>query len=492
MHEQTPYDLASPTTTRRTKRVWPRIVVLSVATLALVLAVMYGPLLWNGQTDAGQGRALAAQPGPNSLFDDQDALANLYDAVAPSVVNIQVRKASSGTSIFPFTDPEMELPFQFGQGSGFIYDNDGHIVTNNHVVEDADEVTVVFHNGFWADAEVVATDPQADLAVIKVTPPEGFDWQPLTMADGDNLRVGHMVIAIGNPFGLAGTMTRGIVSAEGRGLPVGDLGQSTYTLPDVIQTDTAINPGNSGGPLLNLNGEVVGVNFAIESSAGVNSGVGFAIPVQIVERVVPELINDGEFEYAYLGLSGSTISPSVAKQLELPGNRLGVYVAGIVDGGPSADAGLQGATRTIETETGEFQVGGDIIIAIDDSPVVRFEDLVSYLVTKAAPGQDVELTILRDGKEMTVSVTLGKRPSQLGAVTSASRAREVNARDAINIALEQVQDDNLLQGEIGTKIATPDTRDGVDVWVVELSGEDQTATVVVEKATGDVLEVIVE
>ncbi|MCB0131976.1 MAG: PDZ domain-containing protein, partial [Caldilineaceae bacterium] len=244
--------------------------------------------------------------------------------------------------------------------------------------------------------------------------------------------------------------------------------------------------------LLNLNGEVVGVNFAIESSAGVNSGVGFAIPVQIVERVVPELINDGEFEYAYLGLSGSTISPSVAKQLELPGNRLGVYVAAIVDGGPSADAGLQGATRTIETETGEFQVGGDIIIAIDDSPVVRFEDLVSYLVTKAAPGQEVELTILRDGKEMTVPVTLGKRPSQLGAVTSASRAREVNARDAINIALEQVQDDNLLQGEIGTKIATPDTRDGVDVWVVELSGEDQTATVVVEKATGDVLEVIVE
>ncbi len=194
------------------------------------------------------------------------------------------------------------------------------------MVDGADKVVVTFYNGMWADAEVVATDPQADLAVIKVTPPEGFDWKPLPLAEDSSVQVGHLVIAIGNPFGLEGTMTTGIVSALGRSFPVDSFGQNRYTLPDVIQTDAAINPGNSGGPLLDLEGNVVGVNFAIESQTRQNSGVGFVIPVSIVKRVVPELIADGKFEYAYLGLEGSTISPDLADALALPDNRLGVYV----------------------------------------------------------------------------------------------------------------------------------------------------------------------
>ena len=219
--------------------------------------------------------------------------------------------------------PASELPQdtpnqpQTGEGSGFIYDNEGHIVTNNHVVEGATKVVVIFSNGMWAKADVVATDPQADLAVVKVTPPAGMEWKPLAVADDGTLKVGHTVIAIGNPFGLENTMTTGIVSALGRCFPTGAFGASRYSLPDVIQTDAAINPGNSGGPLLDLNGNVVGVNFAIESAPGSNSGVGFAIPVSIVKRVVPELIKDGKFNYAYLGLQGSTITPQLAETLGL-------------------------------------------------------------------------------------------------------------------------------------------------------------------------------
>ncbi len=225
---------------------------------------------------------------------------------------------------------------------------------------------LIFSNGFWANAEVVATDPQADLAVIKVTPPEGMDWRPLTLADPTTLRVGHSVIAIGNPFGLDGTMTSGIVSALGRGIPLGDGNTTNYTLPDVIQTDAAINPGNSGGPLLDLSGSVVGVNFAIRSQERANAGVGFAIPVSIVRRVVPALIEDGRYAYAYLGLSGSSINPFLADALELPANHLGVYVATVIPGGPSDDAGIQGGSETVTDDNGfEFERGGDIVTAVD-------------------------------------------------------------------------------------------------------------------------------
>lgn len=480
-----------------------RLLLAVAATSLLVLAALYGPLLIQNQplaaapgeqtssAVANGSEAQLFQVGATSLIDDQEALADLYDFVVPSVVNIQVT-GGAGSAQLPFGLPDGESPLQRSQGTGFIYDNSGHIITNNHVVEDAEAVLVIFYNGFWSEAEVVATDPQADLAVLKVTPPEGFVWRPLPLAAADQLRVGHTVIAIGNPFGLESTMTTGVVSAVGRGLPVGDAGSNRYTLPDVIQTDAAINPGNSGGPLINLRGEVVGVNFAIESPVRGNSGVGFTIPVSIVRRVIPALIEQGRFEYAFLGLSGSTISPELAKNLDLPNTLLGVYVATVIAGGPSEAAGLLGASETIAAdEGGEIQIGGDIIVAIDGEQVRSFEDLVGYLVTEAAPGQSVTLSVLRDDVEIQVSVELGRRPG----LTASSRLRqsgEVNARQAIAIASEFVTDEDLLEGEITEKVATPETRGGEEVWVVDLSDDSKTVTVIVSKATGEVLDHSVE
>jgi len=497
MSEQESTPTNSQSTSTR-KRSFSTKVGLAVAGAGLIVfGALAAPLAWQTlSVSANSTRAATAAPAlqiDSTLDEDQAALAALYDAVSPSVVNIQV-ESTAATADLPqipgFQLPQMpggEAPLQRGEGSGFIFDNEGHIVTNNHVVEGAQKVIVNFNNGMWARAEVVATDPQADLAVIKVTPPEGMDWQPLALADNGGVKVGHMVIAIGNPFGLQNTMTTGIVSALGRGFPVGAFGNNRYTLPDVIQTDAAINPGNSGGPLLNLDGEVVGVNFAIESQTRQNSGVGFAIPSSIVQRVVPALIADGAYKYAYLGLEGSTISPQLSEALELPDNTLGVYVSGVVPGGPSAQAGVQGGSEVITTADGaELRRGGDIVTAIDDMPVVRFEDLVSFLVTKAEPGTTVTLTVERDGKEMPIEVTLGERPQQPVASAQVGEDGKINARAAIAIAQQAVE--GQLNGEITEKVATPDDRDGKSVWVVELSTDTQTATVVVDAESGEVVE----
>jgi len=438
-----------------------RILIASVLTLALIVGAVYGSLMWSNSPLSAQDAETttvstnSATPLQldTSLFQDQNALADLYDAVAPSVVSIQVI-ASASQSSSPFLFPDSDQSPMAGQGSGFIYDNEGHIVTNNHVVEDAEEITVLFTNGFWADAKIVATDPQADLAVIKVTPPDNFDWQPLSLALPDTLRVGHMVIALGNPFGLDSTMTTGIVSALGRGQPI----------------------GNSGGPLINLNGEVVGVNFAIQSSVRSNSGVGFTIPISIVRRVVPALIEEGGFRYSFLGISGSQIGPITAKELDLPINQLGVYVATALEDGPAGAAGLRGDTGRGQEGNGD----GDIITAI--------------------------ITALRDGKEMDFDVTLVDRPGTPRLAASRSddedddsneresrpSLRRLTARAAIAIAVDAATEEGVLDGEIVQKIAAPDELDGEEVWVVELSTDTQTATVTVDRSSGDVLEVIVE
>ena len=404
----------------------------------------------------------------------QVLLADLYDQVAPSVVNIQVTATRSPEILpgFPFGE-QGQAPVQ-GQGSGFIYDNDGHIVTNNHVIEDATAITVYFSNGMWADAELVATDPSADLAVLKVTPPEGVTWQPLPLAAANSLRVGYSVLALGSPFGLEETMTVGVVSALGRSLPTDRTlgGGSTYSLPDVIQTDTAINPGNSGGPLLNLNGEVVGVNFAINSTSGSSSGVGFAIPVSVVEKVVPSLIADDSYQYAYLGISGATINDIVAEEQNLEDNTLGVYVAEVVPGGPAADAGVQ---------------PNDVIVAIDDQPVSQFEQMISYLFQATEPGQTVTLRILRDGQESTVDVTLQARPQGQIAQSSDQAEMSITIAEAFETAREAVREAGLMDNidGVSAKIAT---LDGRPVWVITLTGQNQSATVTIDGQTGEVLE----
>ena len=283
-----------------------------------------------------------------------------------------------------------------------MWDDEGHIVTNNHVVEDAGDIFVTFANDEWAEAEIVASDPQSDLSVLRVETPEGMNLRPLERAP-ELPKVGHYSIALGSPFGLENSMTLGIVSALGRSLPVGDPGRAgRYSLPEVIQTDAAINPGNSGGPLLNLSGRVVGINFAIRTQersplgTGVNSGVGFAIPISVAERVIPALIDDGEFVYPFLGIAGGTISARVAQRMNLNSNVLGVLVDSVMPDGPSDEAGLR---------------RGDIIVNIDGEEVRNFENVISYLVMQKNPGETVEIEVLRRGRSRTFDVKLGTRPA---------------------------------------------------------------------------------
>lgn len=423
---------------------------------------------------------------------EQEALADLYASVAPSVVNIKVTvdhpDISGGES--PFNLPGVpgqpgDLPPVRGEGSGWVYDTDGHIVTNNHVVDGADNIIITFHDGRWAKGEVVATDPQADLAVIKVTPPEGMTLKPLPLAEPESLRVGYSVIAIGAPFGLDETLTTGVVSAIGRSLPADVASGGHYSLPDVIQTDAAINPGNSGGPLLDLTGRVVGVNFAIESPVRGSSGIGFAIPVSIVQRVAPALIENGKYHYAYLGIQGQSITPELAEALDLPENVLGAYVDQVVPGGPADKGGVKGGSRVIEKNGIQLHKGGDIITAIDGEPVRQFNDLVSYLVTKAAPGQEVTLTVMRNGKKKDLTVTLGERPGK--PVQAAQENGKITPKAAIAIARDTVEEQSLLKNKIKETTVMPGTYKGKDAWVVDLSDGKKTAEVTVDAVTGDVM-----
>jgi 2-alkenal reductase len=319
------------------------------------------------------------------VADLQMTLTNLYQQTNLSVVYIIV--------------PPL------GTGSGFVYGTDGTIVTNNHVVSGGNSYEIVFANSERRAAQLVGTDVDSDLAVLRVTDlPEGVT--PLPLADSDALQVGQLVVAIGNPFGEQGSMSMGIISGLGRNMSSQREEQvvgSTYSLPQVIQTDAPINPGNSGGPLLNLAGEVIGVNSAIASFTGTNSGVGFSIPVNAVKRIVPELIRSGSYTYAYMG-AGFDDEISL-DELSIYGieQTQGAYVASVTPGSPADEAGLSPA----DPQTGS---GGDLIIAIDGQPVNDFADMNAYLVFNTAPGQTVQLTVLRDGAEMTLPLTLGERP----------------------------------------------------------------------------------
>ena len=329
------------------------------------------------------------------VADEDQVLVDLYSRLNPSVVNITVYLTQNG-----------ELD-SFAQASGFVYDDQGHVVTNAHVVHGADAVEVTFSDGLIREAAVVGEDLHSDLAVIQVELPAGVTAIPLgTM---DELAVGQTVVAIGNPFGFEGTLTRGIISALGRTIPA----LTIFSIPQAIQTDAAINPGNSGGPLLNIKGEVVGVNAQIETTgtSESNLGVGFAIPVSIIRRVTPALIETGHYDWPWLGVSGFTVDPALVKAMSLPVEQ-GAYVSSLTDGGPALAAGLQGTTETITQDGRSVEVGGDVITAIDGQPVKTFDDILVYLSIETSPGQEVTLTILRDGQYQDVNLTLGTRPSQ--------------------------------------------------------------------------------
>ena len=329
----------------------------------------------------------------------EDALlTSIYQQTSPAVVYIRV-----------FVD-DGETFVLLGSGSGFVIDTKGRIVTNNHVIEEADIVKVTFSDGSVSDAQILGRDPYSDLAVIEVdTLPAGLT--PLEYGDSNDLRVGERVIAIGNPFGLEGTMTTGIVSAIGRTLAAQSSGAGTFSIPEIIQTDAAINPGNSGGPLLDSGGKVIGVNTAIRSLTGTNSGVGFAVPVNIVKRIVPSLIDEGNYHYPYLGITSDRrlALADLKEPLGLSVTR-GVLVSEVVDGTAADRAGLRGGGETVEVYGMSIQSGGDIIVAIDGYELQDFDDLIAYLVRETVVGQKVTLTIIRDEEVLEVPVMLGERP----------------------------------------------------------------------------------
>jgi len=342
----------------------------------------------------------ATSPTIVDLAGNQDVLVNLYKKVSPGIVAIQV-----------VTDQGE------GLGSGVVIDANGHIVTNYHVVEGASKLEVDFTSGFKARGNVIGTDLDSDLAVVQVKAPAS-ELHPVPLGDSSRLEVGQTVVAIGNPFGLTSTMTTGIVSALGRTLSsirTSPDGSGSFSAGDVIQTDAAINPGNSGGPLLNLNGEVIGINRAIRTtnvdpSTGEpsNSGIGFAVAVNIVKKVVPVLIANGKYDYPYMGItSRQNLSLDEQEALGLP-QSTGAYVISVTQGGPADKAGLKGGSRN--SSISNLPAGGDLIVAADGQPVLVYGDLIGYLMEFKSPGDQIKLAVIRDGQKKEVTLTLGKRP----------------------------------------------------------------------------------
>jgi len=392
--------------------------VLSACSPLALATTLAGTALSQSAPSVQQSKGVEAKVTVDSAPQvvESNTLEQIYERVNPSVVNIQVVTQAQNTNFapgFPFGD-QRGLPStqSTALGSGFVWDEDGHIVTNNHVVEDASQVSVMFSDGFVVPADVVATDSYSDLAVIKVDMPADR-LQPVALAPSVDVAVGQTAIAIGNPFGLEGTMTLGIISAMGRSLPVnaGVRSGATYSIPNVIQTDAPINPGNSGGVLLNIDGEVIGVTTAIESTTEANAGIGFAVPSDIIAKVIPALIAEGKYEYPYLGISGTTLNYNLNQSLNLSEDQRGVLVAEVTQGGPADEAGLRGSETRAQQDGSEQIVGADIITHIDGNPVTTFEGMVAYLIEKKSPGDSARLTVLRDGDSVEVTITLGARPA---------------------------------------------------------------------------------
>jgi serine protease Do len=368
--------------------------------------------------------------GGSSLEDLQASYEKIYQDVLPSVVSIEVTKTVQQSSMtipempFNFGTPQDNTPQEYkesGEGSGLVWDTEGHVITNNHVVEGADTIRVRFSDGTSVPAVLVGSDSSSDLAVVKVEVAASL-LKPIQVTDSTKVQVGEIAIAIGNPFRLDSSMTTGIVSGLGRSLALDSTDASgyTYTIPDVIQTDAAINPGNSGGVLVNIHGQLIGVTTAIESSVRQNSGVGYVIPSIIVQKIVPFLIKDGSYQQPWIGISGSDLTAELATAMNLPGSQRGALVYTITANSPAEKAGLVGSDRTTDIDGQTVSIGGDVVIAIDGQTVADFEDLTAYLARYTNVEQTIELTILRDGKEQKTSLTLAARPKEASATTPVS------------------------------------------------------------------------
>lgn len=348
---------------------------------------------------------LAAQTETSPQQIQSLSIYDIFNRVENSVVQIT-------TSVPPITapNPDREQENQTALGSGFVYDENGHIVTNNHVVANARIVDITFIDGNRYTANVTGRDVYSDLAVLKIVEnfTQGELAPPLTLGNSSELKVGDQVVAIGNPFGLEGSITTGIVSQTGRLLPLEETG---FSVPNAIQTDALINPGNSGGPLLNMKAEVIGVN-----TAGIFPGnIGFAVPSNAVQRIVPVLIEAGNYTHPWLGMTGGPLTSDIAQREGLERNFKGVIVDTIVKDSPADEAGINGS---ITNQYGE-RLGGDIITAVDGNPVIRMEDLISHLETERSVGQNMTLTIYRDGNILDKQITVGQRPSAVPYLTGA-------------------------------------------------------------------------
>ncbi len=402
-------------------RLWGIVLVFALTVLVLLAGTGTLPRLFDSFRPIARmidfppslNAATLIQPTPSPLPPDLVAqadleyvlLSNLYARVSPSVVNIDV-----GLAVLQNADP-----VEFGSGSGFVYDLSGHIVTNSHVVRDVDSIRVTFSDGYVTRADLIGLDDFSDLAVIKVDV-DAARLLPVELGSADDLRVGQRVVAIGNPFGLTSSMTVGVISALGRTLPSAQMLnplQQPFNNPSIIQVDAEINPGNSGGPLLDSHGRVIGVNTAIRTETGTFQGVGFAVPVSTVQRVVPELIAQGRVEYSWLGISGLSSEgglslAGLSEPLGLPVTA-GVLIQQVAEGSPAARAGLRGGTDYVDVWGTRVLVGGDIIVAVDGEFIADMDQLLSYLTINTRPGDMVTLTIIRDRATLEVPVTLGLR-----------------------------------------------------------------------------------
>ena len=320
------------------------------------------------------------------------SLIEIFERTEAGTVRVEVQRAT-------------QVSESNGVGSGFVFDRTGHIITNAHVIDDASKIIVTFLDGRSYHAELIGADPFTDIAVVKVEADRAL-INPLLLGDSSNLKVGEQIAAIGNPFGLSGSMTAGIVSQLGRLLPAQD---GLFQIPDVIQTDAAINPGNSGGPLLNMRGEVVGINTAIQSGTGEFTGVGFAIPSQTVAKIVPSLIKNGEYNHPWLGISGRDIDPDLANVLGLTDAK-GFLVVTVVDDSPASKAGLHGSTQTKEVDGVSYPIDGDIIVAVDGIEVRKIDDILIHLQRQKAVGDEMILDVIRDGRTTSFTLILEERP----------------------------------------------------------------------------------
>ncbi len=383
----------------------------AVVAAFFAVAISAGWIDAKGGTTATLPEPLATPVASKESAEDSNAVNRIYRHDGQGVAFIESTLAAQESEASPFN------PFGEGEssgggiatGSGFVIDTDGHILTNNHVVDGATKIEVKLGSSETElKAEVVGTDPASDIALLKVDAPEG-ELHPLGLGDSSKVRVGDPVVAIGNPFGLDRTVTTGIVSALQRQIQA----PNGFSIDHVIQTDAAINPGNSGGPLIDSKGEVIGINSQIETGGGSsgNVGIGFAIPIDTAREVVNEIEQNGKVEHAYLGINGGTITPGLAKAVNLPVEK-GVLVAEVVKDGPADKAGLQGGSTEATIEGASFKLGGDIITEIDGKKVDSMEELIEA-VNVAKPGDKMELTVLRHGESQQIDVTLGSRPNSV-------------------------------------------------------------------------------